>query len=73
LKQWLEELLNTCRWRTFGSILGIVIGILILTINFWRTLVLCIVVGLFYFIGSLLDRGGLDQIKELLDRILPWR
>ncbi len=73
---WKERLLvfyTEHRWTIWLVALGLLIGILILTINFWRTLLLMIVVGLCFVVGSLMDKGGWEMVKTFLDRILPRR
>lgn len=61
------------RYRIFGVGLAILAGILILTINFWRTLLLAVLIFVGYMIGRALDgRGNLkERVVQLLDRILP--
>ena len=61
------------KWTVWLVALGLLIGILILTINFWRTLLLMILVGVCFLIGSLMDKGGWEMVKAFLDRILPKR
>lgn len=52
-----------------GSLIGLVIGILILTINFWGTLFLAICVGIGAFFGS--HNRFKKKLMEVMDRILP--
>ncbi len=73
---WKERLLvfyTEHRWTIGLVALGLLIGILILTINFWRTLLLIVVVGVCFVVGSLMDKGGWEMVKTFLDRILPRR
>lgn len=73
---WKERLLVFYvehRWTIWLVALGLLVSILILTINFWRTLLLIIVVGLCFLVGSLMDKGGWEMVKTFLDRILPRR
>lgn len=71
MKEWFKVLLLDHKWRVIWVALGLLIGILILTINFWRTLLLCIIIGLCYVFGSLMDKGGWQKVKEFLDFVLP--
>ncbi len=73
LSDWKEQLkdrLSTRRWTVILIVLSIVIGVLILTINFWRTLLLVILVAVSYFIGSMMDKGGWEMVKTFFERIL---
>ncbi len=68
-----HEFIRSHKWTILSVALGILITVLIFTINFWRTLLLIIVVGLCYIVGTVLDRGGRGQVKAFFDRILPKR
>lgn len=61
------------KWTVFLVLAGLVITVLIFTINFWRTLLLCLIVGVCFFVGSLMDKGGWELVKSFLDRVLPKR
>ncbi len=52
------------KWRILSVCCGILFAILIFTIGFWRTLLLFAIVGIAYFIGTLLDEGGRGRVKE---------
>lgn len=69
----LKAFLSRNRWTVTLVMIGLLLVILILTINFWRTLLLCIVAGLCFFIGRLMDKGGWDLVKAFFDRVLPRR
>lgn len=57
------------RGKIIGGLIGFIFGILFLLAGFWKTLVIlfCTLIGL--IIGSRWDIN--DDIKHLLDRILP--
>jgi uncharacterized membrane protein len=61
------------KWTVFLVLTGLIITVLIFTINFWRTLLLCLIVGVCFFVGSLMDKGGWELVKSFLDRVLPKR
>ena len=52
-----------------GIGMGLLVGILILTINFWRTLLLAVCVGVGAFFGS--QSRLKDKFLAFLDKILP--
>ncbi len=54
------------KWRIIAVAAGIVLTILLLTIGFWRTLLLLAIVAVCYFIGTLLDNGGKQSITGLI-------
>ena len=57
------------KWRILGVLGGVIFCILVFTINFWRTLLLCAVVSLCYFMGRLLDEGGCQRLSEFFSRL----
>ena len=61
-----EELLRKYKYRIIAVIAGILLTILLLTIGFWRTLLLAAIVAVCYFIGMLLDNGGKESIKGII-------
>ena len=68
----MEEFLAFCKeykWRILGVVGGVVFCILVFTINFWRTLLLSVVVAICYYIGTLLDAGGRDKVSEFFSRL----
>jgi len=52
-----------------GILLGLLFGVLVLTIGFWKSifLVLCICIG--YWLGSSVDKK--EKFLDFLDKILP--
>lgn len=53
-----------------GGILGFVVGLLLVTFGFWRTLFVLFLTCLGYVLGiRLIQRHG--GLKELLDKIFP--
>ena len=67
----MKEFYDKYRWTVLLVLLGIIVTILIFTINFGRTLLLCIIVGVCFLVGRLLDQGGKEAVKNFFDRILP--
>ncbi|MHB1315570.1 MAG: DUF2273 domain-containing protein [Christensenellales bacterium] len=53
--------------KIIGATIGIITGILILTINFWRTLLLAICLFVGFFLGWRSDRN-----KSFLDLLDKW-
>ena len=63
------QFLRAYKWRIIGVVGGIVFTILVFTINFWRTLLLALIVGVCYLIGHLLDQGGRDAVAQFFSSI----
>lgn len=70
-KNAFSEFFKAHRFAVIWAVVGIIICVLILTINFWRTLLVCAVVGICFFLGNLMDKGGWDMVKAFFDRVLP--
>lgn len=68
LRELLNGLLTNHRGKFFGVLLGVVVGIIILILGFWKTvfLALCGLVG--YWIGGISDKK--ERFTSFLDRIL---
>ncbi len=58
------EFFRKYKWRVIGVALGVVFAALIFTIGFWRTLLLLVIVGIAFFIGTLLDEGGRERVGD---------
>lgn len=55
----MTELFKLHRWPIIGGITGLVIALLLLTIGFWKTLVLLVLVALGVAAGLFLSQTGL--------------
>jgi len=69
LKDGFTEFLRNNKWTIIIVFLGLLITILIFTINFWRTLLLCVILAVCYLMGSLLDQGGRERVKEFFQAL----
>ena len=54
------------RGRIVGVSLGLIVGIIIVTIGFWKTVILSICVGIGYWIGGMNDRQ--ERFMNFLDK-----
>ncbi len=50
-------------------VIGFVLAILFFTIGFWRTLLLTLIFALCFFLGYLLDKGGLEGVKNFFKKL----
>lgn len=56
-------------FKLLGAALGLITAILFLTLGFWRTVLIILLVSAGIAAGSWLDRGR--QLMDLLDRFFP--
>jgi uncharacterized membrane protein len=63
------ERIKNYKYRLIFSLIFLMLGILILTIGFWRTLFLIIMFLIGYIIGNIIDKNllflFLEKIKEI--------
>lgn len=65
----LKEVIANNKGKVYGTFIGLISGILVLIIGFWKTLLIFLFTALGYFIGSRWDQEG--DFRKLLDRLLP--
>ena len=66
------EILRLIRLNFFkllGAAIGLVLAILFLTLGFWRTMLIIVLVGGFGAAGAWLDHG--QKLSDVLDRFFP--
>jgi len=68
-KPELLSLLRRYFFAILGGVLGLIFAVLFLTIGFWRTLLILVLMGGGVFGGIILDRK--ESFVNFLDRILP--
>ena len=65
-----------CKAHKFAIIfaaIGLLLAILFMTIGFWRTLLLFLLIAVFFLIGLLLDQNGPGGLKAFFDRLFSRR
>ncbi len=65
----IKAFIERYKWRILAVAIGILLTVLLLTLGFWRTLLLLVIVAVCYFIGMLLDNGGKESIKGIIQTI----
>lgn len=60
----LKKFWDNHRFAVILVVFGLILTILLITIGFWKTLLLFGIVGLCLLVGILLDRGGIDEVKR---------
>lgn len=70
LTRYISDLINENPGKTVGAISGLILGILILTFGFWKTVVIILFVALGLVIGKMFDDGDslIDAIRNLFRR-----
>ena len=69
MMKWLRNQWEKRAGVLTGAGIGLLIGILMLTINFWRTLLLALLIGIGAFIGYLYSKNGAEGVKDLIFKI----
>ena len=58
------------KWTVCCTALGLLLALLLLTIGFWRTLLIAVAVGCGLWLGRLLDRSGPEGVKALVNKLM---
>ena len=70
MEKW-QEFFRNNKGIVIGGLVGLLLAILIMTINFWRTLLLFVCIFLGAWIGS--NKNVKEAILNFLDKILPFK
>lgn len=54
-------------WRIVGALLGVLVGILLMTIGFWRTLLIVALAALGWYLAG--SKGLAQKLFQAIDRI----
>ncbi len=68
----MDKFLAFCKehkWTVILVAAGLLFAILFITIGFWKTLLLLVLVGIAFVIGTLLDRNGTDGVKAFFSSL----
>lgn len=63
------RLLRLNFFKLLGALVGLIIAVLLLTLGFWRTILITLCVGGGTIAGAWLDRG--QKLMDVVDRIFP--
>lgn len=64
-----QEFCKTHKWTIICVGVGLIFGILFMTIGFWRTLLLIVLLSICFLIGYLLDKGGVLGVQRFFKKI----
>ena len=68
-REWLLAFWQRHNGKIICCTIGLLFGVLVLALGFFRTLFLFLCIGIGFFVGKRLDDK--EDLLELLDRILP--
>ncbi len=68
LREYVPRLLEY-RGRIFGSLIGLIAGLLWAFLGFWKAVAFLICIFAGFYLGKKIDQRG--SIKDILQRILP--
>ncbi|HWQ06222.1 MAG: DUF2273 domain-containing protein [Clostridiaceae bacterium] len=63
------EFIREHKFTILLVLIGLILSILFFTIGFWRTILLILILALCFFMGFLLDKGGLEGMKEFFNKL----
>lgn len=64
-----SEFVKAHKFAILFAAIGILFAILFMTIGFWRTLLLIVLVGVCFFIGFLIDQNGVDGLRAFFSKL----
>ena len=67
------EFLAKRRWTAIFSVAGLILAVLLLTVGFWKTLMILVFAAVFGLAGSMLDRDGGASVRAFYDRLFHKR
>lgn len=70
-KEELSQFIYLNRKKIGGALLGLIVGILILTIGFFKTILLCLTTLIGYYLGSKWHFE--EDLKDFVLKIIPDR
>lgn len=57
------------KYTVISVLVGVVLVILFFTIGFWRTILLALILGICFFLGYLLDKGGVEGAADFFKKL----
>ena len=63
------EFVKTHKFTVLFVLIGLLLAILFFTIGFWRTILLAVILAVCFLLGYLLDKSGLEGIKEFFTKL----
>ncbi len=57
------------KFTVISVLIGVVLVVLFFTIGFWRTILLALILGICFFLGYLLDKGGAEGVVDFFKKL----
>ncbi|MEG1755384.1 MAG: DUF2273 domain-containing protein [Clostridia bacterium] len=67
--QRFAEFYKEHKWAIILAVIGLLFAILFMTIGFWKTLLLIVLVGICFLVGYLMDKNGIDGVKAFFNKL----
>lgn len=69
LMERLQSFFRQNKWAVLLALIGLVLMILFFTVGFFKTIIVLAVVAFCFFIGGLMDKGGIEEVKNFFKRL----
>ncbi|MBQ2770409.1 MAG: DUF2273 domain-containing protein [Clostridia bacterium] len=69
LMERLQSFFRQNKWAVLLALAGLVLMILFFTVGFFKTIIVLAVVAFCFFIGGLMDKGGIEEVKNFFKRL----
>lgn len=69
LMERLQSFFRQNKWAVLLALAGLVLMILFFTVGFFKTIIVLTVVAFCFFIGGLMDKGGIEEVKNFFKRL----
>ena len=57
------------KWTILFVLFGLLFAILLMTIGFWRTILVLAIAAVFFYLGVIMDSDGVDGIRAFFKRL----
>lgn len=69
MKDWIVKMFQEHRWACLCVLGALIVGIMILALGFWQTVLLLVLVGAAGGMGYLLDKGGWPEVSRFFSQL----
>ena len=67
--QQIREFLENHTWTAILAVAGLILAVLILTVGFWKTVLLLALVAVFALAGAAMDRDGGESARNFFQNL----
>ena len=69
LMERLQSFFRQNKWAVLLAAVGLILMILFFTVGFFKTIIVLAVVAFCFFIGGLMDKGGIEEVKNFFRKL----